>query len=60
VLGRARSILRGHEFHYASIIDAGSDTPFASVSDAAGTLLGPDGGRRGVVSGSFFHAIAQA
>src|SRR5262249_33983189 len=57
-LGRAGSTLRGHELHYASIVDRGSDPAFARVSDAAGRHLGPAGGRRGNVSGSFFHSIA--
>ena len=56
--GPAGTVLRGHEFHYASLTDAGDDAPLASLRDAAGRDLGPAGGRRGTVSGSFFHAIA--
>jgi cobyrinic acid a,c-diamide synthase len=56
--GQAGSVLRGHEFHYASMIDPGGDPALARLSDAAGRNLGPTGGRRGLVSGSFFHAIA--
>ena len=52
-------VLRGHEFHYASLTDAGADLPYAVVEDAGGTVLGPSGGRRGHVTGSFFHAIAR-
>ncbi len=52
------AVLRGHEFHYATITEAGTDAPYADVTDAAGVPLGPAGGRRGQVSGSFFHAIA--
>jgi cobyrinic acid a,c-diamide synthase len=59
-LGYAGSRLRGHEFHYASVTDPGADDPFAKVTDGLGRPLGADGGRRGFVSGSFFHAIAQA
>ena len=51
--------LRGHEFHYASVSDPGSDLPYAAVEDASGASLGPAGGRRGFVTGSFFHAIAR-
>jgi cobyrinic acid a,c-diamide synthase len=51
--------IRGHEFHYATLTDAGADAPYAVLRDAAGTLLGPSGGRRGGVTGSFFHAIAH-
>jgi cobyrinic acid a,c-diamide synthase len=59
-LGGAGSRLRGHEFHYASVTDPGADDPFAKVTDGLGRPLGADGGRRGFVSGSFFHTIAQA
>jgi cobyrinic acid a,c-diamide synthase len=55
-LGATR--MRGHEFHYATLADAGPDAPLATLRDAAGTDLGPAGGRRGRVSGSFFHVIA--
>ncbi len=51
-------VLRGHEFHYATLADPGSDPPYATVEDSAGAPLGPSGGRRGQVTGSFFHAIA--
>jgi cobyrinic acid a,c-diamide synthase len=50
--------LRGHEYHYASVTDAGDDHPVAALSDGWGNDLGPAGGRRGEVSGTFFHAIA--
>jgi cobyrinic acid a,c-diamide synthase len=58
-LGPAGARLRGHEFHYASLLDAGRDAPFAALADGTGTALGAGGGRRGRVSGSFFHAIAE-
>jgi cobyrinic acid a,c-diamide synthase len=57
-LGPAGTELRGHEFHYASITDPGSEAPFAFVRDAYGSDALPAGGRRGFVSGSFFHVIA--
>ena len=57
-LGPAGAAVRGHEFHYASTTDPGDDAPLAVLSDAAGRVLGPAGGRRGRVSGTFFHAIA--
>ena len=56
--GPAGTSLRGHEFHYARVSDAGTDGPLAHLRDAAGASLGPAGGVRGQVSGSFFHAIA--
>jgi cobyrinic acid a,c-diamide synthase len=57
-IGRAGAVVRGHEFHYASITDPGNDAKLAVLTDAAGRALGEAGGRRGRVSGSFFHAIA--
>lgn len=50
--------VRGHEFHYATVTDADADAPFADLHDGQGRGLGPTGGRRGLVSGTFFHAIA--
>jgi cobyrinic acid a,c-diamide synthase len=58
-LGAAGTVLRGHEFHYASVIDPGADAPLATLADANGTALPPGGGQRGRVSGSFFHVIAR-
>ncbi len=59
VLGRAGSTLRGHEFHYALLTAGGGDDAVAECRDAEGKSLGNTGGRRGRVSGTFFHAIAQ-
>jgi cobyrinic acid a,c-diamide synthase len=60
VLGGKGAILRGHEFHYASLTAAGDDDSFAELADGEGRPLGKAGGRRGRVSGTFFHAIAAA
>jgi cobyrinic acid a,c-diamide synthase len=60
VLGSRDAILRGHEFHYASLTHAGDDAPFAELADAENRPLGKAGGRRGRVSGTFFHTIAAA
>ncbi len=57
-VGPAGAALRGHEFHYAAVSSPGDDLPLATLADASGTDLGFAGGRRGHVSGSFFHAIA--
>jgi len=57
VLGRAGTIVRGHEFHYAALTAAGNDEPLAEVTDGEGRAV-EAGGRRGYVSGAFFHAIA--
>ena len=58
-LGAAGGVVRGHEFHYATILAAGQDEPLAELADAQGLPVGSDGGRRGHVSGTFFHAIAR-
>ena len=58
VLGRQGAIVRGHEFHYASLTSAGNDESFAELRDGEGHPLGNAGGRRGRVTGTFFHAIA--
>ena len=58
-LGAAGTVLSGHEFHYASILAIGDDSPLAEVADAHGGAPSPDGSRRGQVSGSFFHVIAR-
>ena len=59
-LGPARSRVRGHEFHYATLLSGADDAPLADLSDGEGRQLGPSGGRRGHVTGTFFHAIAPA
>ncbi|MCV3242601.1 cobyrinate a,c-diamide synthase [Mesorhizobium sp. ZC-5] len=58
-LGRLGSEIRGHEFHYARMTDAGADEKFADLADGEGRELGAFGGRRGYVTGTFFHAIAR-
>ncbi|MGV4876845.1 cobyrinate a,c-diamide synthase [Acetobacter indonesiensis] len=58
-VGKAGTRLRGHEFHYASVLDAGDDLPLADLRAGDGTSLGACGGRRGLVSGSFFHVLAR-
>ena len=60
VIGGTGALVRGHEFHYASLISAGSDEPFAEVADSTGSVVEKTGGRRGRVTGAFFHAIAAA
>jgi len=59
-IGTAGSTVRGHEFHYATLLSPGDDTPLVDLIDGQGGALGPAGGRRGNVSGTFFHAIAGA
>jgi cobyrinic acid a,c-diamide synthase len=50
--------LRGHEFHYAAIV-AQPDAPLAVVRDASGAEVTETGSRRGRVTGTFFHMIAE-
>lgn len=56
---RAGQRLRGHEFHYATIL-AQPDEALALVTDAADTPVAETGSRRARVTGSFFHLIAEA
>jgi cobyrinic acid a,c-diamide synthase len=58
-LGASGDIVRGHEFHHATIVDRGRDDPFVEVTDAQGRAVTETGSRRGLVSGTFFHAIAR-
>ena len=58
-LGRAGSTIRGHEFHYATLISGATDERFLELTDAQGKPRGDAGGRRGHVTGTFFHAIAH-
>jgi cobyrinic acid a,c-diamide synthase len=57
VLGRAGTVLRGHEFHYSQVLaERGADALF-EIADASGRTLGTAGRRRGAVMGSFIHVI---
>lgn len=51
--------LRGHEFHYSTILKQSGD-PLAEVTDANGDVVAETGSRQGHVTGSFFHMIAAA
>ncbi|WP_299141555.1 cobyrinate a,c-diamide synthase [uncultured Tateyamaria sp.] len=48
--------LRGHEFHYSSILEQ-PDAPLAEVFDADGNPAAQSGSWRGHVTGTFFHLI---
>ncbi|MFD1913158.1 cobyrinate a,c-diamide synthase [Halodurantibacterium flavum] len=50
--------LRGHEFHYSTILEQ-PDAPLARVTDAEGAEVPETGSRRGTVTGTFFHLIAE-
>jgi cobyrinic acid a,c-diamide synthase len=58
-LGRPGAVLRGHEFHYASLTEPGNDAPLVALRDGVGRDLGMAGSLRGRVSGGFFHVIAD-
>lgn len=50
--------LRGHEFHYSTIVDQ-PDPPLAHVTDADGNPVPEAGSRRDHVTGTFFHLISE-
>ncbi|QGM96134.1 cobyrinate a,c-diamide synthase [Methylocystis parvus] len=55
-LGPAGRALRGHEFHYASVLKE-EGTPFVQARDAYRDADAPAGLRDSFISGSFFHLI---
>ena len=60
----AGTTLRGHEFHYSTILDQ-PDAPLAQVTDATGATVPETGSTRlqsggGLSTGTFFHLIASA
>ena len=59
LLGETGTHFRGHEFHYAALLAEGSDQPLLELADGERKKLGAAGGRRGYVTGTFFHAIAK-
>jgi cobyrinic acid a,c-diamide synthase len=58
-IGSVGREVRGHEFHYATLLKAGPDAPLVRLRDGQGRPLGDAGSRRALVTGTFFHAIAQ-
>ncbi|HEY2138347.1 MAG TPA: cobyrinate a,c-diamide synthase, partial [Xanthobacteraceae bacterium] len=58
-IGAAGAVVRGHEFHHASLAQAGDDAPLAEIADAQGRAVPETGSRRGNVTGTFFHVIAR-
>ncbi len=49
--------LRGHEFHYATVVREGPGEALFSASDAQSADLGTFGRRHGNVCGSFLHVV---
>ena len=56
-LGEAGTGFRGHEFHYATVLEEGAAAPLFACRDALGDDLGNTGCRVGRVMGSFLHLI---
>lgn len=55
----AGTALRGHEFHYSSIVEQ-PDEKLAQVLDANGVEVAETGSRRGLATGTFFHLVGRA
>ena len=58
-LGTAGTSFRGHEFHYATVIEE-NGVPLFTVADSSGSDFESAGLRRGAVAGSFIHLIDRA
>ena len=56
-LGQAGAVFRGHEYHYATILDEGEGTALFAMADADGDDLGAAGRVKGRVMGSFLHVV---
>ncbi|ATQ68113.1 MULTISPECIES: cobyrinate a,c-diamide synthase [Methylosinus] len=54
----AGAVVRGHEFRYATVL-AQPDDALATIADAAGAAVPETGSRRGAVSGTFLHLVAE-
>ena len=59
-LGAAGPAIQGPRISLFDLLTTGGDEPFADVGDAYGAPPTPSGSRRGAVTGSFFHIIAEA
>jgi len=58
--GPAGTSVRGHEFHYATVLSEAGDDPIFAAEDAEGQTVGDLGLARGSVFGSFLHLIDRA
>jgi cobyrinic acid a,c-diamide synthase len=58
-IGAKNTLVRGHEFHYATIIKQSEAISLGEASDANGVSLGSAGMQVGNVTGSFFHFVAE-
>ena len=57
LLGKRGESYRGHEFHFASLIEGDGEQPLFRASDATGSDLGAVGSCAANVTGSFVHLI---
>jgi len=55
-LGKGGAVVRGHEFHYATLLSQ-DEEPLAAITDAEGIPIAAGGAKRRNVSGSFFHMV---
>ena len=60
VLGPSGAVFRGHEFHFATVIQEGDGEALFTVQDATGRDLDTAGRCRGRVAGSFIHLVDRA
>lgn len=58
--GPLPGVARGHEFHYSTLQEAGTDAALFHIADASRKHTGLAGGRRGSVMGSYVHLIDAA
>ncbi len=56
-LGHRGEVLRGHEFHYATVVDKERGEPLFDARDTRGRSVALRGARRGRVMGSFVHLV---
>ena len=56
-LGKGTMSFRGHEFHYATVLEEAGVPPLFDVANAAGDAMGAMGLVAGRVAGSFIHLI---
>ena len=57
LLGDVGRVIRGHEFHYATVVRESGAQPLFAAANSAGALLDDMGLVQGRVSGSFAHLI---
>ncbi|GLH79377.1 hydrogenobyrinate a,c-diamide synthase [Bradyrhizobium sp. SSBR45G] len=56
-LGPKGTVVHGHEFHYATILQE-ADDPLIDCRDATGRAIAERGARRGTVTGTFLHVLS--